>query len=174
MKIRYLLVLTVLLLTLASPVLATSTPSYMTIVSYNGVDTALVNVDQWRASADYPATISTKPDPSTNSYYNVIIDQNGNYPLQDNAWVMLSDMKIYSAFTNDPFPNAPGSTPTPIPSSGYSSSVSSSAGDWNSSAQGFIDQMFNSLQLFTELGFVAVIMLLIKKLVPSNKKGGLF
>jgi flagellar biogenesis protein FliO len=46
--------------------------------------------------------------------------------------------------------------------------------DWYSSLQAFIDMFFNSLGSITVLGFIVIVILLVRKMTPKRKKGGLF
>lgn len=158
-----LIVAAMLLVCLSAGAMAVSTPSYMTIMQLYGQNTALINVDQWRSSPDYPAIVDTKPEPSQGGYYDVAIEYPaGQYYLLDNAWVLQSDMKVHGT-TTDPLPDAhPTATASTSPGSSGSNSSSGSV-NWLSVVQSFLDLFFGCLELITVLECVLIGYLLAKK-----------
>lgn len=146
---------------------ATATPGYMTMINLYGQDTALINLSQWRASGDYPAIISTKPEPSQGGYYDVAINYPaGQYLLVSNAWVMMNDMKVHGV-SADPFPDV---QPTPTPGTTPSSSSIGEHSSWFDAGQAVIDFYFQYSFILTCLEYVAILLLLVKKIFP-NKRG---
>jgi hypothetical protein len=171
-KILYAFIFGLLVLASATPALALDPPAYMSIVSYAGFDTALIDADAWRASADYPAIIGTKPEPTETTYYNVIVqDNNGYYRVVNNAWVMKSDMLVYG-IEADPLPEAPHFTPTPDAEPTTTPGSMPGSSNWYKSVQGAIDFYFANLLTLTLLEIVAVLVLMIRKVQKSFKKIG--